>query len=125
MVSPINCYFRKLSTNLSCLFTGTLQSRISSHENNANRVEITNTDVKREDNFNRVPGRNRTLTCPICKKRFKKVLNLKNHIILHKGRQKFKCSICKGLFPELDQLVKHKRSHYQDLSNGKISALLE
>lgn len=84
------------------------------------RTEIISTNVKEEEGFSKKPAPEKILTCPICKKKFKKVLNLKSHILLHKGKQKFKCNICKCIFKGFEQLVKHKQLHQKELNKGII-----
>ena len=116
------CMLVKLLHNFHFLpfFVDDLQNGISNHENSSNNIETIPTCIKEEEDFSKVTGPNKILTCPICKKKFKKGLNLKSHILLHKGKRKFKCNICQGLFTALDQLAKHKLSHQQGRTEGKF-----
>ena len=57
------------------------------------------------------------LNCPICKKKFSKVANLKGHILLHKGKRQLKCNKCPKSFLDINELMSHKKTHKTDVTN--------
>lgn len=47
------------------------------------------------------------LQCRICKKKFKKKLYLKDHVLRHKGIKNFECPVCERRFVSRNELRKH------------------
>ena len=59
-------------------------------------------------------------TCPICWKRFKTLLTLKQHQITHKGERNFHCKICRKSFKRSRTLKDHQLIHMGE-KNHKCS----
>ena len=110
-VIEISSYLDLFGSSSTFIFIlDALHGVIASHDNSANKIETITGIVKRETHDGEISAKHKILTCPICRKKFKKALNLKSHILLHKGRLKFKRGV--------DELMNHKKSHYQEAISG-------
>lgn len=56
-------------------------------------------------------GDDRTVPCPICKKRIANPYNLKLHMRVHTGEKNYVCHLCGKAFSGLKYLKKHNESH--------------
>ncbi|KAJ6638912.1 PR domain zinc finger protein 5 [Pseudolycoriella hygida] len=68
--------------------------------------------------------------CNVCLNRFKSIVTLKKHMLLHSDRMEFSCEICSKRFRRKEQLHRHLETHFkghglskQDLISIPVNAL--
>lgn len=59
-------------------------------------------------------GEDRTVDCPVCKKRIANNHNLKKHMRTHTGEKRFCCDLCGKVFSEKKYLLKHQVIHERE-----------
>ncbi|XP_065066250.1 uncharacterized protein LOC135692134 [Rhopilema esculentum] len=113
--------------HLSLVNEGSIESLsqgTSTGHGSLHKLSSTATHIKEEESTTKVVSVTHFHKCPVCKKKFKKISNLKSHILLHKGKLQFKCKKCSHFFQTLEELLGHKKHHEnEDQRQGKANSL--
>merc|ERR1711915_463868 len=63
--------------------------------------------------------------CPYCKKEFKKMSSLKQHLPVHTKEKNFECNICNASYTRSSSLYAHMRQKHMSMGTQDFSDVLE